>query len=456
MTRQGFGPWTYAGCTLGFLILAIYGSLVPFHYRPVAWEDALERWRHIPYLDLGIYSRADFVANILLFIPLSYLMMATLCVDRRRWVGLIWLPVVVVICAGLALAIEFTQIWFWPRTVSLNDIYAETTGGVIGSVAWLLIGQRVTEWARSLWGGWGRGRPVAKLLPAYLVFLVVIHVVPLDLTIRPAELYQKYKEGRVVLVPFSAYPDELFGAAEKLLWNTVYYLPLGLILCRLRGPIGQRAGWAFLTGLLVTGVIECLQLIVFTRYTDVTDVLTGSLAVLGGWALGRAFMLRTEADKRRPRSEGTVWRPVALGAALVAWVGVLAAITWNPYDFLSDPQAIKARLQKVNLIPFADLYWGTEYNAFDHLLQRLVLFMPIGGLVAFMTRRRSTLGWSASVLLGMTISAGLEAGQILIPSRTPGTTDVLLATIASGIGYGLTTWLMKPAAIQQNKELVSA
>ncbi len=39
--------------------------------------EAIERFQRIPFLDLGIDSRADWVANLLLFIPLSYLFAAS-------------------------------------------------------------------------------------------------------------------------------------------------------------------------------------------------------------------------------------------------------------------------------------------------------------------------------------------------------------------------------------------
>ena len=52
---------------LFFTGIAIYGSLVPWHFRPTDWQSAAARFAEAPYLDLGIGSRADWVANILLF-----------------------------------------------------------------------------------------------------------------------------------------------------------------------------------------------------------------------------------------------------------------------------------------------------------------------------------------------------------------------------------------------------
>ena len=64
---------------LGYLCFVVYGSLVPLDYVPVPWDEAAERFRNIPFLQLGIGSRADWVANLLLFIPLTFF-----------WLGWLW------------------------------------------------------------------------------------------------------------------------------------------------------------------------------------------------------------------------------------------------------------------------------------------------------------------------------------------------------------------------------
>jgi len=39
---------------LAYTALVIYGSLVPFQFRPIPLDQALERFLQIPYLQLGI------------------------------------------------------------------------------------------------------------------------------------------------------------------------------------------------------------------------------------------------------------------------------------------------------------------------------------------------------------------------------------------------------------------
>ena len=81
MTRGASNRNLLWSLTLGYSAFVIYGSLVPLHFRRQPMDMAWEYFQHIPYLDLGIGSRADWVANILLFVPLAYL-----------WLGLLWPP----------------------------------------------------------------------------------------------------------------------------------------------------------------------------------------------------------------------------------------------------------------------------------------------------------------------------------------------------------------------------
>ena len=155
--------------TLAYFLLVIYGSLVPLHFRPMSLEQAFERFQQIPYLQLGIHSRSDWVANILLFIPLSFLVMATLCVDRSRRIGIAAAAIVVPACILLAVGIEFVQVFFPPRTVSINDVVAESLGALIGASLWLAYGQSIIDWCRRLLTANRIPGIAGLLLPGYLV-----------------------------------------------------------------------------------------------------------------------------------------------------------------------------------------------------------------------------------------------------------------------------------------------
>lgn len=423
-SRAVLGPGAYAVAASFFLALALYGSFVPFTYRALSWDEALIGWRKVHWHSMSLEGRSDFVANILLFIPLGYLFMGALCVDRHAAVGFPATLLVVPLLCGVAVAIEFTQLWFPPRTVSLNDIGAESSGAAVGVVGWLCLGRRITVWARATWTALGRREWAARVLPGYLAFLVLVHVMPLDLTISPVEIWHKYKEGRIILRPFgNANAVGLAVVATKQLWNVAYFAPVGFLLANVRGWRTASPARILFAGFLLAGGMEFLQLFVWTRYTDVTDVGIGALAVWVGW-LGARQLTARRSDESKAR-----FSPYLRAALLAAWFGVLIAVNWAPFDFSPDHRDWLQRLEAMPISPFVDLYYGTEYHAFDQVLSKTLLFLPIGALLA--SPRRSTF-WALPV--GFLLSVGLEIGQLGLPTRYASTTDVLIETTAVWVG----------------------
>ncbi len=427
----------YAGFAVSFLALALYGSLVPFHYQPVPLDETLTCFRAVLQAPLVVQSRSDWAVNILLFVPLSYLVMAAVCVDRPWWVGLGVALVVIPGCSALSAAMEWTQLSFAGRTSSVNDIVAESTGGLLGAVLWLAGGQRFTEWARGLWSVYGASNLAARLLPGYVILLILVHLLPLDLTISPVAIYHKYREGQVALLPFTAPRASVLEGVQKQLGNVAFFLPVGLLAAHLPGGTGPQArhGWRVLgLGLALAGLIEFLQLFVVSRGFDGTDIVTGSLAILGGW--GAVWSLRRGAfpglRPREPRchdslAERRLWMRAALG---VTWLGVLLFVHWQPFDVTFDAEFLAGRLQRLALVPFADYQRGTESNAFDQVVHKTLLFVPVGVLLAPRPRRAEV--WA--VLAALCLAAGLETGQLLLPTRYASVTDVLVEGFGAWMG----------------------
>ena len=129
-----------------YLAFVVYGSLVPFHfvYRP--FGDALAVFGAIPLHVLGIESRSDLVANLLLFIPVTFLAGLVLRVQETSTRPVFAMAVIQACSIGLAVVIEFTQLYFPGRTVGLNDIYAESAGAFIGILCCRYLGTRFQTW----------------------------------------------------------------------------------------------------------------------------------------------------------------------------------------------------------------------------------------------------------------------------------------------------------------------
>jgi glycopeptide antibiotics resistance protein len=273
----------------GFAAFAIYGSLLPFRYTPLSWAETLERFRQLPFFDLSFQSRADWLENILLFVPIGLFALAALTVDNssRAWKAAS-IAIILSMCTLFSIALEFTQFWFPPRSVSQNDIAAETIGATLGAVLWLWIGPTATVWIRKVTARRRAHEPLDWVLYAYCWWLFFYSIMPLDFTIRRASLLHKYEQGRLQLVPFTN-----TGAWHDFLGNQLahaaIFAPLGVLVATAftasRHVIRPLARCVAI-GLVIASGIEVCQMLVYSQSMDTTDIFSGTLGIaLGAWGV---------------------------------------------------------------------------------------------------------------------------------------------------------------------------
>jgi VanZ family protein len=111
------------------IALILYGSLYPFEFHlplngPGAWSTLLSGWSSRP-------GRADFIANILLYVPFGWFGMGSL--PRQVSTGL---RLVLVAIAGsvLSVTVELIQYFDVGRVTSASDVYGNLLGAVAGSL----------------------------------------------------------------------------------------------------------------------------------------------------------------------------------------------------------------------------------------------------------------------------------------------------------------------------------
>src|SRR5574337_1811472 len=162
--EPGSRAWQHARLAIAWALFVTYGSLVPLEYKPLSnpWQHFL----HTPWLHLGVGSRADWVANILLYVVLAYFATGAVWASRLGIaLRVVLLGLVFSACLGLAVGIEFLQQFFPPRTVSLNDLLAEAIGTGLGALSWFISGKRIAVmWER--YGAWNP--PPLLIMPGLL------------------------------------------------------------------------------------------------------------------------------------------------------------------------------------------------------------------------------------------------------------------------------------------------
>jgi VanZ family protein len=481
-SRPHFGRWAFALVTLGFLIFVVYGSLVPFRYNPLSWEETWTRWGEVRARPLGVDSRTDFATNVILFIPLGFLLVGTIAFNHGRKVAALAAVLVIPCCSALSAAIEFTQLWFPPRFSSMNDVLAETIGAVLGSLMWIASGRRMAEYIGSVWITWGPNNLAVKLLPVYVFILVMVHVMPLDLSISPAEIYRKWKQGRVVLVPFTTDYGSVVQCVFKTTWNMLYFAPLGWLLSLWPRRLFAD-GWRVLAaGAFAAATVEFLQLFVWTRYCDVTDIVTGTAAVWITWLVSETWRERRPDGVVAALRSHLAWMRVGI---FVLWFLLLALAGWYPLNVVSatsaalpprDPnetakreekwvlsadgsiiqnsegnrtfavrtvgpfvvfanwEDVQRRWRAIPLLPLVDLFAGTEYHAFDELVRKTLQFMVLGALLAPTPGKAWPTVWLV-VLAGFCIASLFEVGQLFVPDRVCSVSDVVIETGGAVLGF---------------------
>ena len=422
---------------LAYLCFVIYGSLVPLSFRPMPLAGALDAFSRIAYLDLGIGSRADWVANILLFIPLTYLWTGVLEAPRPGAMRVLVAIVVFASALGLSILVEFTQLFFPPRTVSINDILAEAIGAAIGISIWWLTGKWLMHWLRSLPLAQGSRGVAERLLTVYLLLVFGYNVMPLDLTLSPVELYHKWREGRVLLVPFSAAYANLAQQVYDLLSDTVVWVPVAMLWAYAYKTSTRKIWWYVLFAAMT---LEFLQLFVYSRVSDSTDILTAGIGGAIGLWIARA------RQKSAPQRETSTGRGVHSSTgrlpwlAVVVWLAVVLTVFWYPFDFSFDRDFVRSRLLESRRAPFEALYFGTEFRALTEVLHKAGFMLPLGVLLGYIfnngTRRLPRgLVHAAAILVVVIVAASIEAGQLFLPGKIADLTDVLLESAGAIAGY---------------------
>ena len=395
---------------VAYALFVSYGSLVPldFHSRPLA--EAWAAFQAIPFLDLGVESRADWVANGVLYAPLGAL--GALALGRgRAQVGHSALALLLALL--LALVIEFAQLFFPPRTVSQNDLYAEGLGSAAGVFAAHTLGAWVERWRRALW--LDLPRLLNLLLPTYAAAYLLYCFFPFDLLLSRQELADKLAGdnwGWLFARPegFSWLRLVLQAAAESVLT-----VPVGLWLAR-RGLTSVAA--ASLAGALLGLGVELGQMLIASGTSQGLSVVTRALGVAAGAGLWPRWSTQGSEPLRR-------WIDRQAAILAIPWLALLClASGWGRHAWGGlarvEPAWLETRFQ-----PFYYHYYTSEAIALTSLGSVVVMFAPLAVLA---WARRSAAG-AAATLAGC-ISVVIETGKLFLLGAHPDPTNVLIAALS--------------------------
>jgi glycopeptide antibiotics resistance protein len=213
--------------------------------------------------------------RFVLFVPAGAFAVAALSElgwsHRRSW------PVVAAAGALLAVLVEL---------LAAGAGHPVLAGAVLTHAAAIAVG----AWAAARWLPRatqrlrGRQRPLA-LYAAYGVLLALWAWRPFVPETSLSEFLQQFSPARLTPLAAHAQRVDIFSVVD-LARQFGLLIPLGALLAV--WPV-RRRGWLAgpLPGLYAAALLEAGQLLVGSRYFDITDVLVGTAAVLIGWAVVR-------------------------------------------------------------------------------------------------------------------------------------------------------------------------
>lgn len=406
-----------------YLLLILYSSTVIGPTGPnFVYLDPSEAWHRflaIRFIAHGSDQRADWIGNLLMLVPFGFLVMGVLW-PRQPILRAPAMLTAILTCLTAIVAIKYLQLFFPPRTVTLNYITAQTVGAVIGCLCFPLL----RAWfARSTHDG----DPVTSLvlvLRLYVIVLLAFLLMPLDFALDAADLGARFARLPETILVLPG-PDRPMGQrAIVILVSTVAFMPMGMLLtfvkhgtyrvCR-RLPAVAGLGLAIATG------VYALSVLVISAFPVMPAILYRTCGMVAGAALIRWLARQDPALLLRRLRRLVPW-------AILPYIAcVLVANRLLSTQFLTLHQAV-AQASPLGFLPLFDYYIVTKAQAAKNIIGHAALYMPIGVLLWLRYGER---GSKHAFLLAATVSFAAEATRYLRPGLEGDINAVFLAGLAS-------------------------
>jgi VanZ family protein len=407
LERLGWRPTPALVWLVVWGLFIVYATMLPFDFS-ASGEQVAARLRFLWENPWRIRSRADAIGNVLLFLPWGFLLAIWRAGRGKSFVAAMSLALLSgAIFSG---SLELSQLFAPSRYASVIDVATNTIGSAVGaSVGWPAarwVGPIASIRIRQLIGS----RPLAGCALATAAGLVIARLVGSDL---------KAAIRKVGPIPLGLLAGPWSWTAELLTWMLVG--GVFALAARESGRRGARAlTWAvpFSAGLSLA--MAAVEFVIAGQEVDMTSVV---VATLGSSVGGSPVAYAASRDARR-------W----ITPALVIW-GLAAVLgAWDPPRF-TWPHPPSWRPEWV--VPFWSYFGSRSLADLADLIEEVLIFAPMGALLAARSWRQSFLGVA---LIGLGIGAGLEIGQVFLPARTADLTDALSAAAGAGLGWSLWRW----------------
>jgi VanZ family protein len=419
-----FGPRRCAGWLLLYALIVVYSSLVlgplGFHFVPQDPAGAWHAFLATRFFDTGSDQRPDWIANLLMMVPFGLLVTGTFGAARGLGARLLGTAFALLVSLVFVLAVKYAQLFFPPRTVSLNYIIAQSLGATLSvglfhplRAAMRRLGATTDETSR-----------LRLVLDAAILGFVTFALFPFDVALSTRDIAHRFitLPNALLSLPNTGRP---FGLQIVLLVATaIAAVPLGMRLC-LPAECRQPPSLARIATIGATLLAILFGATLFILSAKVS-VATFGLRLLG--VVGGAMLLRWLAvhDPRRVRYQVGRALPVLLPLYLLLLVYANGLLT---HAWVTPDQALEG-LDPRGLLPLWHDYIVSKSHALQSDVVHVAMYAPIGAMIWLRrggTRRTALVAGAMAGLLSLTI----ELGRGMKPGLQPDFNEVLIGAIAA-------------------------
>jgi VanZ family protein len=411
----------FATLAVLYALAIVYSSLMlgpdGLHYVPISAAEAWQKFRAIRFIDNASDQRSDWIANMMMAIPLAYFVNGAFAA-RVGWARNATLAAA--ICIAFVLMVKYAQLFFPPRTVTLNYIAAQSIGVLLGIGAFRFVHRHLY---RRLLAVYQRGDGLVIVLGAYSILLTAYFLMPFDLTLSPDDL-----ATRLTTLPISVFPGPGRDPAYRgllVLADLAATVPAGMFLA-------ATGRYMSFQGLMARGIAVIIPVTILSLFVlSLTPFAFSLVSRTAGVALGIWFMWSLKGKD--------LWKRHYLYAQYVpvafpVYVVLLALANGLLTDHWLSLDRAMATLESRELLPFWSLYIVTKAEAARHAVETFAMFAPIGTMIWF-RRGFWSKGAGFSAFLAFFLSAAIQFGRLVKPGLMPDVTDPFIAAFAAAATF---------------------
>jgi VanZ family protein len=414
----------YLAWALLYAAFVAYGSLVVgpagLHFVPLDPAEAWKTFRATPFFDNGSDQRPDWVANLLLTMPLGFLAGGVAASARGKASRLRMAALALILCLAFVFAVKYAQLFFPPRTVSLNYIVAQSLGVCIGMAAFPLIRARASALARL------DDRARLKLLLDFAVLaFVAFALFPFDIVLSASDLSARLGElSHSMMAP--PWPERPAGVRAVLAASAVASaMPLGM-------RLALRRDTATLPRVAAVGTAWMILLLAASALMLSTSASLATMALRVGGIVAGAGVLQWLSSQDIERARLALARLVPLTA--VAYLLLLAYVQDLLQPHWRTPAEALAELDPRGMLPLWHYYIVTKAHAAQDFAAHAAMYAPIGVMAWLRVGHGQGGGWKVGFLAAV-LALLVETARGLLPGRATDPDAVIVAGLAAALAF---------------------